>query len=233
MFGSNLMFTFRNWLHYQHNSNLRLSVSPFAYFSDFRIIQDNLDKTAIPNKEIRVSVVEELQHEISKYLYFINRNDLEYRIFNNAQSNITRFRTRLGYRYEFTDRLKLTVFDELFLNMVGTVTESFFDHNRTALNMEYSILPNLKFDAGYVYLTRFSVSSPARSTVSLYENNMFLNLTYQLKIRKVDWQAIRFIFQWNLQIYRYCLLLLTLHWFLPYPAPFPYPTAFSRNSQKR
>lgn len=180
MLDNNLMFTFRNWVHYQHNQNLRFSVSPFAYFSHYRIIQNKADKTAAPNNEVRVSVAEELQHSIFRHIYFINRNALEYRIIHNQQPNITRFRTRFGGRYEITELLKLTVFDEFFINIAGTSAEYISDHNRIGMNVEYSVLSNLKFDVGYIYLIRFVVPA-ASGNIRLYENNMFLNVTYQLK----------------------------------------------------
>lgn len=177
------MFTFRNWIHYQHNPNLKFSVSPFAYFSHYRIIKDKADKEAAPNSEVRFSVAQELQHKIYKRIYLVNRNALEYRIINNQQSNFIRFRTRIGGRYELTEQLKLTVFDEFFINITETSSAQFADHNRAGLNIEYSVLPNLKFDVGYLYLTRFSIPS-ASGNIRLYENNMFLNLTYQLKKNK-------------------------------------------------
>src|SRR5690554_7722173 len=55
MFHRNLMFTYRNWLHYQHNEDVKLSLSPFAYFSDYRIIQKQADENTTPNSEIRFS----------------------------------------------------------------------------------------------------------------------------------------------------------------------------------
>jgi hypothetical protein len=180
MLDNNLMFTFRNWVHYQHNPNLKFSVSPFAYFSHYRIIQDKADNEAAPNSEVRFSVAEELQHKIYRRIYLVNRNALEYRIIHNQQSNITRFRTRFGGRYEMTEHLKLTVFDEFFINIAGTSAEYIPDHNRIGLNIEYSVLPNLKFDVGYIYLIRFAVPA-ASGNIRLYENNMFLNVTYQFK----------------------------------------------------
>ncbi|WP_240186956.1 DUF2490 domain-containing protein [Pedobacter nanyangensis] len=74
MLDNDLMFTFRNWVHYQHNPNLKFSVSPFAYFSHYRIIQDKPDKEAAPNSEVRFSVAEELQHKIYKRIYLVNRS---------------------------------------------------------------------------------------------------------------------------------------------------------------
>lgn len=178
----NLMFTLRSWVHYQHKEDIKFSVSPFAYFKHYRIIQNETDETVTPNNEIRFSAAVELQHEIFKKFYVIDRNALEYRIFSNSQSDITRLRARFGVRYEFTEHIKLTVFDELFFNVAGTPIEHVFDHDRIGFNLEYKMLPNLKFDIGYIHLTRLPII-PVTGTSKINENNIILNLTYQLHKR--------------------------------------------------
>jgi hypothetical protein len=78
LFDKNLMFTFRNWVHYQHNKDAKFSASPSAYFSNYKIIQKQADENELPNIEIRFSAAVELQQEIFKKFYVINRNALEY-----------------------------------------------------------------------------------------------------------------------------------------------------------
>src|SRR5690606_38296035 len=95
-------------------------------------------------------------------------------------SNITRFRTRFGGRYELTEHLKRTVFDEFFINIAVKSAEYNADHNRIGLNIEYSVLPNRKLDDVYIYLMRLAHPSSS-GKIWLYENNMFLNVTYQFK----------------------------------------------------
>src|SRR5690606_40999827 len=51
LFDKNLMFTFRNWVHYQHNEDVKLSLSPFAYFSNYKIIQKQSDEVVSPNRD--------------------------------------------------------------------------------------------------------------------------------------------------------------------------------------
>lgn len=180
MFDENLMFTYRNWVHYQHSKDVKFSLSPFAYFKHYRIIQKQLDETAIPNSEIRFSVAVELQHEILKKFYIVDRSAVEYRIFDNHQSDITRLRNRFGFRYDFTGKLKVGIFDELLFNLSGTTYHHFFDHDRLGLNVEYKLVPNIKIDIGYMHITRL----PLASTTKLQENNLYLNFTYQLKNHK-------------------------------------------------
>lgn len=180
MFDKNLMFTYRNWVYYQHSEDVKFSVSPFAYFKHYRIIQNHSDETARPNSEVRFSAAVELQHEILKKFYIVDRSAVEYRIFDNHQSDITRLRNRFGFRYDFTEKLKLGIFDELLFNLSGTTYHHFFDHDRLGLNVEYKVVPNVKIDIGYMHIARL----PLVSTTKLYEDNLYLNLTYQLKKHK-------------------------------------------------
>ena len=109
----------------------------------------------------------------------MDRTAIEYRMFDNNKSNITRLRNRFGFRYDFTDKIKLSVFDELLFNLSGTTQHHFFDHDRIGLNLEHKVLPYLKFDIGYIHIARLTLTS----TTKLHENNIFLNLTYQLHKR--------------------------------------------------
>jgi hypothetical protein len=174
-----LMFTFRNWVYYQHSEDVKFSVSPFAYFSNYKIIQKQTDETEEPNSEIRFSAAVELQHQIFKKIFVVERTGAEYRVFQNNQSNITRLRNRFGLRYDFNERIKLSIFDELFFNIAGVNHSHFFGHDRMGLNLEYKFLPILKFDIGYIHIIRL----PVTSSTKLHETTIFLNLTYQIHNR--------------------------------------------------
>ena len=175
----NLMLSLRNWVHYQHNDNLKFTVSPFAYFYHYRIIQKQDDENMKPSNEVRFSAAVELQQPIFRKFYVANRTTVEYRMFNNGQ-NITRARYRFGGRYEFSRRLKTIGYDEVFLNVSGVSSVHFFDQNRISISLEYKISSQWKFDAGYMYLTRSRQSNNS----FLYENNILLNLTYELPAGK-------------------------------------------------
>lgn len=172
----NLMFTFRNWIHYQHNEDIKFSLSPFAYFSNYKIIQEQTDENAAPDSEIRFSAAVELQRRLVRKFYVVDRTAVEYRMFDNNRSDITRLRNRFSFRYDFTEKIKLSVFDELLCNVTGTKHDHFFDHHRLGLDLECKVLPFLRFDIGYIHITRL----PVTSTAKLHENNIFLNMTYQI-----------------------------------------------------
>lgn len=180
MLYNNLMLSFRNWIYYQHSPDLKLSLAPFAYFRHYRVIQNQTDDTVRPSIEVRFSAAAELQHRLWKRFYIAGRTAVEYRIFDNQQSNITRLRNRLGFSYNLAVKLKLAIFDELFFNLSGTSKCHFFDHNRIGVNVEYKVLSKLKFDIGYIQTSRL----PLTSATELYENNFFLNFSYHLKNHK-------------------------------------------------
>lgn len=179
LLNKNLMFSYRNWLHFQQNDGLKFSLSPFAYFSQYKVIQKQEDIDSRPTSEIRFSGAIELQRNVIKKFYFVNRSAIEYRMFESNQADITRVRNRLGVRYDFTSSIKLSVYDELLFNVAVANQLHFFDHNRIGINVEYKVLPSLKLDVGYLHIARI----PMSSTKKMHENNFFVNVTYQLQKR--------------------------------------------------
>lgn len=176
---TDLMYTLRSWIHYQHNESVRFSLSPFAYFSHHRIIQEPGDAEADPVREYRISAALDLQHEIFRKFHITNRSAVEYRMLSNVGSPVTRVRNRLGVRYDLTPKIKAALYEEFFFNVSGTTLYYFFDHNRKAVQVEYAFLPRVKLEAGYVYIRRL----PPGNVKKIRENNLFLNLTIQLKGR--------------------------------------------------
>lgn len=66
LFDRILMFTYRNWVHDQHKEDVKFTLSTFAYFSNYKIIQTFADEIAQLNNEICFSVAVALKHEILK-----------------------------------------------------------------------------------------------------------------------------------------------------------------------
>lgn len=171
-----LMYTLRSWVHYQHNESVKFSVSPLAYFSHHRIIQQEADLSSDPVREMRISAAVDLQHEIFTKFFLTDRNAMEYRIFQGSANNITRMRNRLGIRYDFMPRLKAGIYKEFFVNLSGTSTYYFFDHKRNVVFLDYTLMPGLKVETGYAYILRL----PPGNLKKIKENNLYLNLTFQL-----------------------------------------------------
>ena len=170
----NLMYTYRNWFHYDHSEDIRFSISPFAYFSHFKIIEGENDVLQIPSEETRFSAAIHLSHKLFNRVHFIDRSALEYRIIEGWENNITRLRNRLGLRYEISKKMKLLVYDEIFLNMGGVASNHFFDQDRIGVNLEYHVLSSIKVELGFMHLSRL----PLFKEEKLKEDNLVLNFTY-------------------------------------------------------
>jgi hypothetical protein len=176
MLDKRLMYTLRTWIHYQYRKEVRFSVSPFAYFSHYRIIRDRQDEIAAPASEIRFSAAADLSHELSRRLSLLDRTALEYRVFDHLSAPLIRGRTRFGLRYDLLPSLRLSLYDELLLNLSGTEPHHVFDHDRIGLLLEYELSPGLKLDLGYLHVTRL----PLNSSDKLKENNLMINLSCRL-----------------------------------------------------
>ncbi len=176
MLDKSLLLSYRTWVHYQHNEGIVFSISPIAYFSNKSIINKPLDEDASYRNEIRFSAAATLQHKLLEKLHIVDRAAIEYRIFEHVQPNITRLRNRLGLKYDFSEKIKLSVYEELLVNLSGTTPDHFLDHERLAVQVDYTLSPHLKIDIGYLHINRLPLNNPSKIT----EHNIFLNLRYQL-----------------------------------------------------
>lgn len=175
--GENLMFSYRSWIHYPLNKDVKVSLSPFAYFVNYKIIEQPLDAVTESKSEIRFSAAIALQHELFSNFFINHRSATEYRVFENS-ANITRLRNRLGLRYDVNEKLKLGLYDELLFNIHGTTTSHFLDHNRIGLSITYQLLSDLKVETGYMQISRLPIASENK----LQESNLLLHFTYQVHL---------------------------------------------------
>lgn len=175
-FDKNLMYTFRTWIYYKQNKDVVYAFSPFAYFSNYKIIQKESDATAKPSNEYRLSVTVELQHELAKKIFIVDRTAVEYRVFEGEVENVARIRNRLALRYDSNSKVNLSIGDEILVNASGTDAQHIFDHNRLFTNLSYKTSTNTKFDVGYIYISRLT-----KNNIDLIaENNFYLNFTFAL-----------------------------------------------------
>ncbi len=176
MYRAPLMLSCRTWVHYQPARGLRLSLSPFAWFSNYRIIQLLSDEHQQPLAELRFTAAAEQQLNITTALTGFGRAGAEYRVWQSSQTNVTRARARIGLRYEVNKRLSVMASDELLVNVAGVKDAHSYDHNRIAAGGQYQLLPSLRAEAGYIYIDRL----PLSGSNHLFENNIYLNLTADL-----------------------------------------------------
>ena len=175
-FDKNLMYTFRTWIYYKQNNDVVYAISPFAYFSNYKIIQKENDAFVKPTNEYRFSASVELQHELATKFFIVDRTALEYRVFESSVKNVVRLRNRLAFRYDFNLKYNIAFGDEILINAKGTDVQHIFDHNRIFTNFSYKPKSSLKFDIGYIYISKLT-----KSDIDLIkENNFYLNFTYTL-----------------------------------------------------
>ena len=175
-FDKNLMYTFRTWLYYKQNKDVVYTLSPFAYFSNYKIIQKESDAVAKPINEYRFTASVELQHQLATKFYVVDRTAMEYRVFEGSIENTTRLRNRLAFRYDFNSNYNVAIGDELLINSTGTDAQHIFDHNRIFTNFSYKPNSAVKLDIGYIYISRLT-----KSNIDLIdESNFYLNFTYTL-----------------------------------------------------
>lgn len=176
LFDKNLMYTFRTWIYYKQNKDVLYAISPFAYFSNYKIIKEESDAVAKPTNEYRFTASIELQYQLATKFYFVDRTAIEYRVFEGSIENTTRLRNRLVFRYDFNSRYNLAIGDEILVNTTGTDVQHMFDHNRAFSNFSYKLNSAVKFDIGYIYISRLT-----KSNIDLIdESNFYLNFTYTL-----------------------------------------------------
>jgi Protein of unknown function (DUF2490) len=175
-FDKNLLNAIRTMVHYKHNEHLQFSISPFAYFSNNKIILTPIDAKAIPTNEYRFSAYVEIQKPIAKKLNLQNRTGIEYRIFPSATTNVTRVRNRLALRYEATTKFSFLLGDELFVNARGISASHIFDHNRIIGLVSFKPLASIKFELGYIHSNRI----PKASTDLISEENILFNVGFTI-----------------------------------------------------
>lgn len=172
MYEDPLMLSCRTWVHYQPHRNLKLSVSPFALFSNYRIIQHAGDEQVAPSHEIRFTVAAEGQKKLAERWWATARIATEYRMWQSSQTNVLRTRARAGLRYEAGKRRNLIAFDELLNNVAGAPDGHGYDHNRIGAGGSFQLTPWLKTEAGYMYIDRL----PMTNTNHVYEHNVYVNV---------------------------------------------------------
>lgn len=177
LFDKNLMYTFRTWIYYKQNKDVVYAISPFAYFSNYKIIQKESDAVAKPTNEYRFTASMELQHKLATKFYVVDRTAMEYRVFEGSIENTSRLRNRLAFRYDFNAKYNVAIGDEILVNTTGTDAQHIFDHNRAFSNFSYKPNSAVKFDIGYIYILRLT-----KNTIELIdESNIYLNFIYTIQ----------------------------------------------------
>jgi hypothetical protein len=173
-----LMNSFRIWNTFTLSKKASLSISPFAVFRNFAIIESVKDSKKTALTEYRFASAFDFAQPISKNWFVTNRAGIEYRIHESVLSNQIRIRNRIGLKYQWHNaKQQLYLFDEPFANIVGALDDKhIYDHNRIGLLYSHNITNSLKFDVGYIYIDRLT----RNHIESIDDSNFVLNLMFQL-----------------------------------------------------
>ncbi len=179
-YDKNLMFSFRIWGVYRVNDKVMLWLSPFAYFTNNAIINRLGDELKPANNEYRFAAAVDFQNRIKGKWFAIFRPGIEYRMFDFEPKHIVRLRYRVGVRYDFSQKLSMQLFDEVFMNIGDYSKINSFDHNRIFLQLHYTPHPTLRFEAGYIFVNRL----PRTATETYPESNVVMNIAYSIPFKK-------------------------------------------------
>lgn len=149
------------WINYNAGQNLKLSLTPLAYFNTNAYNLKESD-TELPGvKEYRWAVKAETRQPFV-FLTYINRYSIEYRLrdLNHNDHYLPSWRIRYAARLEkpvkgLLSKEKPLVFflsDELFLQFGYTLRNNpnVFNQNRINIGASYEVIKNVKFSVSYL-----------------------------------------------------------------------------------
>lgn len=169
-FHHNLMFSLRPWFYYQAAKDIRIEVLPLSYYRLYPVIEKASDQSGSPLTEYRSALGLSLKRSLNTELGFSSRFMLEYRNFNRG-NDLLRLRARTGLDYQLSDRCRLTLQEEILVNMRGTTADHLFDHNRISISLARKYKTNSWIEMGYIYVNRLT----PRNTGLLTEHNFFIH----------------------------------------------------------
>ncbi len=170
----NLMYSFRVRVHYNISQRFRFTLSPFAIFDNYKIIEAREDGNAKPIKEYRFATAVTVQQPLSKKLGFTHQTGLEYRIFQLPTPDILRLRSKFELRRRFSSNVAVGAYEEILVNVGGLTPAHIFDQNRLSGYITYNLSNQCKLEAGYIYIHRLQLVTHKE----LDEHDSFLNLTF-------------------------------------------------------
>lgn len=172
-FDKNLVHSSRLWVNYKYNDRWKFSLAPFSYYTNYTL---NIANEEQAKGEYRFSIAAEFNQKLNNKFVIYNRFATEYRNFESSQPNFFRIRDRVTVKYEYSKKLKFSLYDELFVHLVKNKGYKSIDHNRLGAGIEYNLLPKLKFELGYINVIKTPFSTIGKSGTHVF----YLNLGYKL-----------------------------------------------------
>lgn len=159
----------RNWLWYKRNKHVEFAVSPLAYFSNNKVIENKVDELAKPINEYRFTIAVNLKKAILTNWFLTNRTMLEYRHFKTSM-DAKRLRNQITVKYKLSAKLQPMIFEELVFNLPKMNNKTQF---RLGALLEYKATPKWKVNFGYMHTTLWN-------NANLRNENLLLSIGYKL-----------------------------------------------------
>lgn len=160
---------FRLWLNYRKTENLVFSFSPFSYQSTYFIVSSNDEFDAIKRSEYRFSAHAQSNFALRKRWNANFKLGFDYRTFQISQNEL-RARSKLGISYKIASKVKLNIYDEIFLNVTYLNSDRLIKQNRQGIDLEYVLNSDFKVSAGYLNAQKSNFD----------ESNLLVNVIYSL-----------------------------------------------------
>lgn len=183
-FDTKLMSSLRFWTHYQFNDKLIFLISPFAYYENEPLINEESDKTKKSSYENRYAVALEFNQKLTDKLKLQSKSGIEYRDFKNTALDYFRCREKLSLKYNFTTKIAALGYDEILINTTNSNGLHHFDQNRLGFSLIYNPTTMLKLELGYLKIER------SQKSISdlLHEKDIVVNCYYTLPNKKLKKQ---------------------------------------------
>jgi hypothetical protein len=152
----------RPWIHYQFDKNLRVSISPIAYFGTQEYFAKPEDFDRKPYHELRTTfhathhhkmMGEKFTHSFRHWYEIRYRNPFDEDIF----FTFTRYRIRYRLRYlinkeYFNEKGVLYTYasNEVMINYGSRIVYNMFSQNRVQLAMGYRVHPSTRIELRYM-----------------------------------------------------------------------------------
>ena len=157
------------WLNFKKNDWM-LVVSPFTHLYNMPLLGKESDFSAKGAEEWRFALGLEYRPSFEKWGYKL-RATYEYRLLESHQYSPTgRLRLRVGANYNFTEKTRLVLQNDLFFNTSPSPATNFYDNDWASIGINHAFSDHLNMELGYLRATK------ERSTQTEFDLENAINL---------------------------------------------------------
>lgn len=166
---------FRLWINYKISRENSIHFSPYAFFSNYPVVNILGDELRPNANEHRVQLQFENKSSAVRRWTLNSRVGIEYRGFE-SNLNLLRIRVREGVHYKVSTRLGIQCYDELFINTLQVNRQHIFDQNRIGFILNYTVLEQIRLEYGVTYIQSLPRSDSRATSNLMLQANLVLIL---------------------------------------------------------